>query len=166
MLLQTLTPEQTDIWIGNLNKVINLRNAVKKYNNDDYERNKKIFDEQYGWLYKSWHGVHEYSQLYLGYDGYHHIPMAWLFSKVDKIGKVPPRLVDYKRVVRWEYANTRDTVLSRLKQKWERYATKPFDIHECDLEMYQNLFEWHEVLKNILVEGGVYDEAFDLDEDC
>lgn len=166
MILDTLTPKQTDIWIKNLNKVIDLRNAVKKYHNTDYDKTEQLFNETYGTLYKMWNGINDFGDLYLSWDGYYHTPGSLIFGKVKKLGVVPNHLLHYKRLLRHTYRDTRDTILSRLKQKWERYATQPFNIQEGDLEMYQNLHLWHSELKEILVEGGVYDETFDLDEDC
>ena len=166
MILNTLTPKQTGVWISNLNKLIAVRGAVKKYHNSEYDRTEQLFNENYGWLYKAWHGVSDFSDLYLMWDGTYCVPMSMIGSRATKLGKAPPKMVEYKRVLRHEYKNTRDTLLQRLHQKWTRYATKPFNIQEGDLEMYQNLHEWHKELKEILVEGGVYDEALDLDEDC
>lgn len=166
MILSTLTPEQTAIWISNLNKVIAARNAVKKYHNGDYDRVEKLFNDNYGTFYKMWHGIGKFDDLYLAWDGYYHVPGSLFFGIIKKLGYCPPLLTNYKRSLRWKYKETRDTVLSRLKQKWERYATQPFSIQEGDLEMYHTLHEWHSELKAILVEGGVYDEALNLDEDC
>lgn len=166
MILDTLTPKQTDIWIKNLNKVIDVRNAVKKYHNANYDCTEKLFNDSYGLLYKAWHGIDDFSDLYLGWDGYYRTPGSLTFGKVKKLGVVPDHLLHYKRSLRYVYRDTRDTLLERLKQKWEHYATQPFQIQEGDLEMYQNLHVWHRELKDILEEGGVYDEAFNLDEDC
>lgn len=165
MILETLTPKQTAVWIKNLNKVIDLRCAVKTYHNDHYNKNEKLFNDNYGSLYKSWHSISDFSDVNIGWDGHYRVPGSIWFGVIKKLPPIPERLLNYKLFLRFKYKNTRDTVLARLKQKWERYATKPFQIQEGDLEMYQTLFEWHSELKAILVEGGVYDEAFDLDED-
>lgn len=165
MILTTLTANQTMIWINNLNKVIDLRNAVKKYSNAKLEEHAEKYYASYSSFYRSFHGVSSFEDLYLSWDGYYHIPAKMFGDKIKKLGVMPPNLLNYKLKLRYKYSNTRDTVLSRLKQKWEKYACQPFQIQEADLEMYQNLFAWHAELKEILVEGGVYDEAFNLDED-
>lgn len=165
MILSTLTPKQTSIWIKNLNKVIDLRAAVKKYYNSEYDRREVQYNERYGFWGKFLHGGAEFKDLAIRWDGYFHEQFCMCFSKIGKVEPVPDLLLEYMRVHRHVYRETRDTLLKRLKDKWERYATQPFQIQEGDLEMYHNLFVWHKELKAILVEGGVYDETLDLDED-
>ncbi|AZU98074.1 hypothetical protein BZF66_06385 [Salmonella enterica] len=166
MILKTLTPKQTGIWIKNLQKLLSLRNAVKKYHNSEYDRAEKLFNESYGWLYKAWHSIDGYEDLHLMWNGTYHVPMSMICSHVKKLETVPPHMVEYRKRLIYEYRDTRDTLLKRLQQKWERYAEQPFQIQEGDLVMYENLKVWHQELKNVLVEGGVYDETLDLDEDC
>jgi|AGFT01.1.fsa_nt_gi hypothetical protein len=164
MILATLTPKQTAIWIKNLNKLLTLRTAVKKYHNSVYDNRETQYNERYGFFGKLWHGGAAFEDLRIGWDGYYHESYA-IFGKIGKVDPIPDKLCYYMRVTRFVYRDKRDAVLQRLKDKWERYASQPFQIQEGDLEMYQNLFVWHEELKEILVEGGVYDETLNLDED-
>lgn len=163
MILKTLTPKQTDIWINNLQKLIALRNAVKKYHNSQYDMYEKQYNERYGFFGKEFH-ENNFDELMIFWDGYFH--SFGIFSKVSRVGPVPPKLTNYMKDLHWQYHRTRDILLKRLLNKWERYAEQPFQIQEGDLEMYENLKVWHQELKEVLEEGGVYDETLDLDEDC
>lgn len=166
MILKTLTPEQTNIWISNLNKLIDLRVAVRKYSNEQYDIREAQYNERYGFWGRIFHNDSSFDELYIGYDGYYRCFGSMFFNKISKVDPYPPKLLEYKKILRYTYTNTRGTVIKRLKQKWENYAELPFSIHEYDLDMYQNIVEWHQELKEILLEGKVYDETFDLDEDC
>lgn len=165
MILKTLTPEQTSVWISNLNKVIDIRATVKKYNNDNFDKMDKLFKESYGKFYKYYHGAHSLQDLHIGWDSYYHVRNSFLFGQVKKLGKVPIKLYMYKAQLRYIYGSERDKKLADTKIKWECYAEQPFQITEVDLEFYMNLSIWHKELKDVLVEGGVYDEALNLDED-
>lgn len=166
MILKTLTQEQTSVWISNLNKVIAIREAVKKYNNDDFDKMDKLFKESYGKLYKFFYNAQSLQDLHISWDGYYHVPNSFLFGRVKKLGKVPTKLYMYKAQLRSIYSAGRQKTLTDTKIKWERYAEQPFQITDEDFEFYMNLSIWHKELKDVLIEGGVYDEALDLDEDC
>lgn len=166
MILKTLTPEQTNIWISNLKKLINLKAEVRKYSTSQSDIREQQYNERYGFFGKMLHNDSKFDELYLGYDGFYRCYGSMFFSKVGKVDPIPHNLMIYKKSLRYTYNSTRNTILRRLQQKWERYAEQPFNIQEGDLEMYQNIKEWHQELKEIMLEGSVYDETFNLDEDC
>lgn len=166
MILKTLTPEQTNIWISNLNKLIELQVAVRKYSTAEHDIREKQYNERYSWLGKILHNDSSFDELFIGWDGYYHCFGSMFFTKIGKVDPYPELLVQYKKKIRYSYTSKRNCIIKRLKQKWEKYAEQPFAIQEGDLEMYQNIKDWHTELRLILEEGKVYDETFNLDEDC
>jgi hypothetical protein len=56
--------------------------------------------------------------------------------------------------------------LRRTIITWEKYAQRPFEISTTDMETYLDLWNDHKELKKHAEYFGIYDETFDLDEDC
>lgn len=166
MKLKELTPEQTNIWISNLNKLIDLKNKVRSYSIEQHNIREIQYNDRYSWLGKILHNDSSFDELYIGNDGYYHCFGSMFFSKIGKVDPYPPLLLEYKKVTRFVYRSTRNCMLRKLREKWEKYADRPFNINEGDLDMYQTLQDWHKELRLILEEGNLYDEAFNMDEDC
>lgn len=167
MILQTLTPEQTNIWIKNLDQLVKLFNTVQEFYRQGDNLRKQQFDENYNnFIGKYWLGADSFDELWLRYDGHYYTFNGFWSCKLKKIKQYS----DDEYELRWEVLryieSGRKEKIRRLVLKWNKYASKPFQIDSTDFEMYQDIQKWHSELKSIAKRNGIYDEAFNLDENC
>lgn len=167
MILKTLTPEQTDTWISNLNKLSLLYARVDGHYYDTLAIRRQQFTDtimvskwkQFWYSVDSWYDVHH------NWDGNFYVSGFFGFNKLKCIEKTPWSFMKLRDCLLDDWLGERDTVVERLTRTWTMYAEKPFQIDSTDLEMYYNVKQWHEELKSLAICNGVYDEAFNLDED-
>lgn len=168
MILKTLDVVQTEIWINNLDKLAELYNKVQKYYHDGLTLRNDQFKANYGksWFQVLWYGAVDMNDVYVDWDGRHQACGMFTSSYLTKIDDYTHDELILRDVIRCKWLKNRKPTLSRLIKTWGYYAEKPFQISTEDLEMYYNIQKWHEELKEIAIKLEIYDEAFNLDEDC
>lgn len=162
MIYKTLTPEQTAIWISNIEKVISLRDILyeknierEKFRDSEYKEKyltkwTKIFFSKTCYTQHYTGNIHEYDSLFckLKYmTHYTHYELHNMYQSHD-----------YKNKYKKKY--------KMIHERWTKYASQPFQLEETDVIFYQNMKEYHADAL-IIAKGLNLDyEAYYLDEDC
>lgn len=168
MILKELTPKQTMVWINNLDKLVDLYNLCQKHYYDIlFDRRKQAEQtvlknkwNRFWYGVDSWYDIrHNYDGTFITYGVFRTVqlknitPTSWAFMDIkDKIEDV------------W-IGEDRKEYVDKLVKKWGKYATRPFQIDGSDLEDYFSVLKWHQELKDLALEEGIYDETLNLDED-
>lgn len=170
MKLKELSKEQTEIWLSNLDKLADLYNECQRHYRETIENRKQIANEtvlKNGWS-KFWSSLDEWDDIYHHWDG-RFIRFGYFFSvnEIKELPRTSPEFVKIKDLVLdvWIRSGRKEKV-SKLITKWGNYAEQPFQIDNNDLDDYLNVLKWHKELKELAEPEGIYDEAFNLDEDC
>lgn len=169
MILKTLSPSQTEIWINNLDKLATLYNTIQKSYREARQKREEQFKQHYGnsFFKVMWIEADEFGDVIVTREG-KHITIGYIFGstlkKIDDYSTVEMKV--RKLVLNAWIGDGRKEIITRLINTWSRYAEKPFQIESTDLETYYNILSWHEELKVLAIELGIYDEALNLDEDC
>lgn len=170
MILKELTPKQTTTWIDNLDKLADLYNACQKHYRETMQDRKQITEtvvlaskwKRFRYGIDDWYDIHHY------WDGTFRI-FGWLGNMpvIKEIPKTSEDFIDLKHHINnyWIDGENRKEYTSKLISKWGKYAKRPFQIDGSDLEDYFSVLKWHEELKELALKEGIYDEAFNLDED-
>lgn len=170
MILKELTPKQTTTWLDNLDKLANLYNKCQEHYRETIEHRRDILKnvvlkskwKRFRFGIDSWYDIHHY------WDG--------TFRVFGSLGNMPivkdlpatsEEFIDLKYHINehWIDGENRKQYVSKLIKKWGKYAKQPFQIDGADLEDYFKVLAWHEELKELALKEGIYDEAFNLDED-
>lgn len=162
MIYKTLTSKQTDIWLGNLSKIILLLETHIDGNNKRFE----LMNEEYQKKYRTgfFKFLHDETCSVRGWTG------EIMGSESLFIPKFRMTYFNEAELMRLVYVNTYDTdmliSLKRCFERWNKYASTPFQIQESDLVFYQEAIHFHKKSMNIAKKIGMDYEAFNLDEDC
>lgn len=159
MNYEVLSRETTDIWLANFQKVIDL---AEKLNLLADERLKRM-DREYTAKYQTgWRKFFYESDYWISYSGYAY-PLGSLFKckGVESLSYPEIRnrayVYEYQKLYKKEYKNT--------QERWAKYAKQPFEVHESDIQFYQQMKHFHEYSIVIAKGLGINCEAFNLDED-
>lgn len=159
MNYDVLTQEDTDIWIGNLNKVIGLAEKLCSTWND----RKTLMDTQYKERYLT-----GWRRFFYDSDGYWLTPYSGIpypyggYFKLRHLDELTYAENDLRLYVECEY---KEEKLLRTQERWSKYASQPFQINENDVIFYQSMHKFHLLSKKIAKRLGIDYEAFNLDED-
>lgn len=162
MIFETLTQRQTNIWIGNIAKVINLRELL---NEKDKDR-EVIRDNEYREKYLT--GIRRFFHEKECYTRYYTGDIYEMGSFFFKLGRMTP-YTHYELHNMYQSEDYRDKHRKKFKmmqERWTKYASKPFQIEEKDVIFYQEMKEYHADALIIAKGLGLDYEAFNLDEDC
>lgn len=158
MIYKTLTANETNIWISNLENVVKLNtelsdlwNSIEKQYKDDYKKYyrtgwTKIFYDEY---------------FHFGGDG-KPFELSFWFIPLCKLKK----LSFWQNELRWFIIMNDEKFeeLNDVKTRWVKYADKPFQINEDDVIFYQKLIKFYSESTDIADGVGITYEAFNLDE--
>lgn len=159
MNYETLTVEQTGIWIGNIEKTISLLEALTKI----FVDRSKLMDEQYTARYQTGWRKFFYEADYWISAGGNAYPIGSLF----KASKVEPFSAQ-ENTLRYfvnDYTYNHRTEYKDVSERWAKYAKRPFEVHESDIIFYQKMKRYHAKAVKMAKLIGMEYEAFNLDED-
>lgn len=160
MNYKVLSTTDTNIWLSNFDKVIELANKLEKYMSERMQR----MDDEYTAKFRSgWRKFVYDKDYWISYNG-HAYPLGGMFkckgveplSSAEKV--LRSYVYDYKKSYKNDFKNT--------KERWAKYAKQPFEIQESDITFYQQLKHFHEYSLKVAKQLGIDYEAFNLDEDC
>ena len=156
-----LTQEDTNIWIGNLDKVIGLANKLTSA----WKERKQLMDTQYQERYLT--GWRKY---FNDSDGYWLTPYSGIpypfggYFKLRHLDQLTYDENELRLYVEDEYFKKREK-FNRTQERWNKYASQPFQINENDVIFYQSIQDFHWLSQKIARKLGIDYEAFNLDED-
>ncbi|SOK58368.1 hypothetical protein [Yersinia phage fHe-Yen9-04] len=162
MIYKELTQNQTNIWIKNINKSIELNEFLLEKIRNRYNFMNDEYNEKYltGWT----RFFFEKTCYASPYNGYIYEYGHGIF----KLRNMTPftneeLLLDYHSTLYFEKWKRK---LALTQERWLKYADQPFKIDENDVIFYQELIEFHYKSIVIIKNLGIDNEKFNLDEDC
>lgn len=160
MNFETLSVEQTKVWIENIKKTISLATALEDY----MDKRMTQMDEEYAATYHNgWRKFFYDKDYWISSSGY-----AYAMGGMRKARHVTS--LTYAEVLLRYFVHTYNkgekTEYDETYERWSKYAKKPFEVHESDIMFYQKMKRFHHEAQELAKKLGMEYEAFNLDEDC
>lgn len=159
MNYETLTVEQTGIWIGNIQKTIAFAEALA----ERFDKRMKAMDEQYIAIYRTgWRKFFNEPEYWISAGG-----NVYSMGSLGKARKMTPLTYEETKLRYFVnfYRTEKQTEYKETHERWAKYAKQPFEIHESDIIFYQKMKRFHAKATEIAHNLGMEYEAFNLDED-
>lgn len=159
MLYKELSERNTNVWINNLKKVIDLNELLVEKSKDRHVIMLNEYQEKYRsnflgkLLYKEECELIG-SRIYEGYNSLFSLKLMTPYTEAELI------MEDHTD----EYFYTKKEELEKTYERWSKYADRPFKIEEKDVIYYQELVAYHNTTIEVAKGIGIDYEAFNLDE--
>ncbi|EMR6009026.1 hypothetical protein WJW27_005905 [Escherichia coli] len=164
-----LNNNDTNIWLGNISKTLELvKFTLQKSVDIEINIKKEILkhyhkNKFYKFISKLIYGLYDIEDICIGYS------TGICFTTDGIMNDLNFRLTREEQDFRIFCDNimNEDKIqfVIELSQIWSVYADKPFEINESDILNYIRIMKIHDLCKNALLSIGAYDEAYDVVKD-